>query len=117
MAAASRAYVCDHRSGLGRDGGGKAYLDASGSSEDKWRRRRRLMRDVLRRPDIQIAIEHVLATRGVARGDAFALLAAHVTGDETVRLRNGKIVRVKPSPREELATLDDYFRMTGFLQA
>jgi hypothetical protein len=73
------------------------------------------MHNVLCRPEVQDAIEDMMASRGITERDAFALMAACIKGDPAVRLCNGEYVKVQSSPRQQVEAIKDYFRMTGFL--
>ena len=58
----------------------------------------------------------LLASRGVALKDAVDLMIAQMKGTlQTVQLRNGRLVTIQSSAKEQLAALHDYYRMTGML--
>jgi len=94
----------------------KAYLDDTGSRAQRWSRRRRLMRHVVRIPEVRAAIEELMASRGVALKDAVDLMCAQIRGTlQRVRLRNGRLVTIQSSAKEQQAALNRYWRMIGML--
>lgn len=94
----------------------KAYLDDSGSRLQRRTKRRRLMRQVVRIPEVRAAIEELVASRGVALKDAVEIMCAQIKGtSQEVRLCNDRLVVIQSSAKEQLAALHDYFRMTGML--
>jgi len=86
----------------------KAFLDDRGTPGARWGRRRRLMRDVIRIPEVRAAIDALLASRGVTLNDAVGLFVAHIRGTaKTVQHRNGKLEIVQSTPSQQLRALQD----------
>lgn len=94
----------------------KAYLDDSGSRLQRRGKRRGLMRQVVRIPEVRASIEELMASRGVALKDAVDLMCAQINGTlKRVRLRNGNPVTIQTSAKGQQAALNRYWRMIGML--
>lgn len=72
------------------------------------------MRSVLIRPEVKEAIEHAMNSAHYSPWDAFSIASAYAEGAvETVHFFNGKHIKLKQSPRKQLAALNVYFESTG----
>ena len=92
----------------------EAFLDSRGLSADSFRPVRYRMRSVLIRPEVKKAIEDAMNSADYNPWDAFSIASAYIEGAvETVQFIKGKHVKLKQSPRKQLAALNVYFESTG----
>jgi SOS-response transcriptional repressor LexA len=92
----------------------EAFLDSRGLSADSQRPQRYRMRSVLIRPEVKTAIQDAMNSASYRPYDAFSIASAYANGAvETVRFANGKHVKIKQSPKKQLAALNVYFEATG----
>jgi len=93
----------------------EAFLDMTGTKAEKRAARRYLMRLVLAKPWVSVAIEDLLASQGFTPDDAVKSHIALIRGVETVRFTpDGKYMKFKEPP--SLAALRDYWEMIGWLR-